>query len=286
MVYERVLVPVDRNETTPRAVEWGVAIGEHLEVPVDLLHVAADGSGHEAGSRPAGGSRTAVAAFPDEIERVVADAAGTADRHVVSGVPQEAIRRFAEEQDIDLIVMGQDGKTGVNNHLFDSVVDKVVRTTAIPVLAIPEGDGPCRVDRVLLPISDRLTSDEAIRHAATAATAFGMTVHVVSVVDTSREGGPFDAGGVTDGFIDRLRADARPAIDRTVERLVDLGVETEIETDVVHGLPHDALDEYVTAHDIDLVIASGYGDSRVTRRVFGDLTEHLLQTTSVPVFVA
>ena len=284
MDYERVLVPVDRNETTPRAVEWGVAIGDRLDVPVDLLYVATDGAARGS-ARSTRGSQTAVTAFPDEIERRVVDAGEGVARHVVSGVPQEAIRRFADARDVDLIVMGQDGKTGVNNRLFDSVIDKVIRTKVAPVLAVPADDGTCRIERVLLPIRDRLTSDEAMRHAATAATAFGMTVHVVNIVDTARDVGPFDAGGVTDRTMDRLKADLQPAIDGTVERLVDLGVETEIETDIVHGLPHDALDEYVTAHGVDLVIASGYGESRVARRVFGDPTEHLLQTTNVPVLV-
>jgi len=286
MTYERLLVPVDRNGTTGRAVEWGLAIGDRQNVPVDLLHVATDGSSRV--SVPGRASRETGAdasAFPAEIDRLVADTGERVSQHVVTGVPQEEICRFADERGVGLIVMGQDGKTGVNNRLFDSVIDKVIRGTSVPVLAVPDSDRACQVEQVLLPIGERLTADEAIAHAATAATAFRTTLHVVSVVDTSREGGPFSAGGVSQEFIERLEADAQPAVDRTIERLTDLGVETAVESAVVHGLPHEALDEYVADHDIDLVVASGYGESRIARLVLGDVTEHLLQTASVPVLV-
>lgn len=286
MTYERVLVPVDRNETTVRAVKWGLAIGDRQDVPVDLLHVVTDGSGRVSlPTRSSRESQASVAAFPDGFERLVADAGERVSRHVVSGVPHEEIVRVATEQDIDLIVMGQDGKTGVNNRLFDSVTDKVIRGTSVPVLAVPDGDRACRVEQVLLPISDRITTVEAIEYAATAAKEFQTSIHVVKIVDTSREAGLFDAGGVTDEFLERLREEAQPAIDRTVDRLADLGVDTPIETEVVHGLPHETLEEYIGTRDVDLVIAGGYGSSRIARRVLGDVTEHLLQTASVPVLV-
>jgi nucleotide-binding universal stress UspA family protein len=223
--------------------------------------------------------------FPDEIERLATDAGERVSQHVVTGVPHEEIARFASERNADLIVMGQDNKTGMNNRLFDSVADKMIRSTFVPVLAVPDGNGECRVERMLLPIGDRIATDEMITHAATAATEFRMTIHVVKVVDTSREAGLFNAGGVADEFIERLHEEARPAIDRTIDRLIDLNVEAPINSDVVYGIPHEALTEYITAHDIDLVTASGYGGYRITRRVLGDITERLLQAANVPVLV-
>lgn len=280
----RILVPVDRNETTARAVAWGLAIGDRRDAPVDLLHVRSTTSGRIP--LPTRSPQQAPAsAFPDETEQPAADGEGVS-RHVATGVPHEEILRFASDRDVGLIVMGQDGKTRARNRLFDSVTDKVIRGASIPVLAVPAGDGPCGVEQILLPVGDRLTTDAVVECAAATATGLRTKTHVVAVIDTTREVGPFDVGGVTDEFIERLKTDARPALDDAVDRLAALGVETGIESAAVHGLPHRALDEYITTHDIDLAVAGDYGESRVARRILGDTTGRLLQTTGVPVLVA
>jgi nucleotide-binding universal stress UspA family protein len=51
--------------------------------------------------------------------------------------PVDAIIDFATENDIDLIVMGTQGKTGVEHVLLGSVAENVVRSAKRPVLVIP-----------------------------------------------------------------------------------------------------------------------------------------------------
>lgn len=62
--------------------------------------------------------------------------AGTWDVSVESGHPADEIVRVAQERDVDLIVMGTHGRTGLAHVLLGSVAEKVVRTAPCSVLVV------------------------------------------------------------------------------------------------------------------------------------------------------
>jgi universal stress protein A len=53
-----------------------------------------------------------------------------------SGAPAEEIVRFADEESVDLIVMGTHGWTGVRHLILGSTAENVVRTANCPVLTV------------------------------------------------------------------------------------------------------------------------------------------------------
>ena len=55
---------------------------------------------------------------------------------VVPGPPARTIVDYAKANDIDLIVMGTHGRSGVKHLLLGSVSERVVRTAACPVLTV------------------------------------------------------------------------------------------------------------------------------------------------------
>lgn len=55
---------------------------------------------------------------------------------VVTGYAAEEILKIAEEEKVDLIVMGTHGRTGIDRILFGSVAEKVVKSSPYPVLTI------------------------------------------------------------------------------------------------------------------------------------------------------
>lgn len=66
---------------------------------------------------------------------------------LLKGNPAEKILDFAEEQKVDMIVMGSTGKSGVERFTLGSVSEKVVRNSRIPVLVIRERYKPDRFVR-------------------------------------------------------------------------------------------------------------------------------------------
>ena len=55
---------------------------------------------------------------------------------VVSGTPFLEIIRIAKEKEVDLIVVGTHGRTGLDHVLFGSTAEKVVRQAPCPVLSV------------------------------------------------------------------------------------------------------------------------------------------------------
>ncbi len=55
---------------------------------------------------------------------------------VVVGYAAEEVIALAKSEDVDLIVMGTHGRTGIDRILFGSVAEKIVKSSPIPVLTV------------------------------------------------------------------------------------------------------------------------------------------------------
>jgi nucleotide-binding universal stress UspA family protein len=54
----------------------------------------------------------------------------------VQGSTAEAIITYAEENDIDCIVMGTHGRTGLDRFVIGSIAERVVRKSSVPVMTV------------------------------------------------------------------------------------------------------------------------------------------------------
>ena len=64
------------------------------------------------------------------------------ERRVVHGNPYLEIVRLAEEESVDLIVLGTHGRSGLKHFLIGSVAEKVLRKAPCPVLVVREKGVP------------------------------------------------------------------------------------------------------------------------------------------------
>ena len=67
-------------------------------------------------------------------------------RSVHVGKPVQVIIDYAKEHEIDLIVLGTHGHTGLSHLLLGSVTEKVVRLATCPVLTVHPKDHPFRMN--------------------------------------------------------------------------------------------------------------------------------------------
>ncbi len=58
----------------------------------------------------------------------------------IEGYPANEILRVAEDNKVDIIVMGSIGKTGLGDFLLGGVAGKVVMKSKVPVLVVPIKD--------------------------------------------------------------------------------------------------------------------------------------------------
>jgi nucleotide-binding universal stress UspA family protein len=58
------------------------------------------------------------------------------ESHVFPGIPYDEIIKKAAEFNVDLIILGTHGRTGLDHVLFGSTAEKVVRKSPVPVMTI------------------------------------------------------------------------------------------------------------------------------------------------------
>lgn len=146
---QRILVPVDFSEFGKHALKYGCELSRRFGSELHLLHVVEDVYPlvPEAGMLlPAQGDYLAEleASAAKALDQVPADdwchGISRVVRSVGSGTPFLEVIRYAREHDIDLIVIGTHGRTGLVHMLMGSVAEKIVRKAPCPVLTVrPEG---------------------------------------------------------------------------------------------------------------------------------------------------
>lgn len=140
MTLNRILAPTDFSETAQHAFEYARELAKSFEAEIHLLHVVPDPMTQGWAGEASGivipdlvktwttnaDQRLAEITVPDvEITRVTR-----------VGHPFVEIIQYAQDHEIDLIVMGTHGRGPIKHLLLGSVAEKVVRKAPCPVLTV------------------------------------------------------------------------------------------------------------------------------------------------------
>lgn len=138
-MYEHVLLPTDGSDAAEVAIDEALGVAELTDATVHALSVVEDASYPPVPD--------AAVATLDESMREVAEAALGEVRSratergleyqaaVKRGAPAEQILDYADAADVDLIVMGTQGRSNLDRVLLGSVTETVVRNADVPVMA-------------------------------------------------------------------------------------------------------------------------------------------------------
>jgi nucleotide-binding universal stress UspA family protein len=130
-MYERILVPVDGGSETRGAVSHAIDIADKYDATVYVLHVVSQQLVGDTDELEADGKHITDEAVERATEYGV-DVVGD----VTDGRPSDRILGYADERNIDLVVMGTHGRTGVGRVLLGSVAERVARHSDVPVLLV------------------------------------------------------------------------------------------------------------------------------------------------------
>lgn len=130
----RVLVGFDGSAESER----GLATALRLFGPHCGLLVLAEVVHFETAENA---TRTDLDAASQRLAGLVsgAEVAGVVHTEVLAGPPGPTLRGFAEEQDMDLVVVGRRGR-GLSTRLLGSVSADIIQHSAVPVLVIEPDD--------------------------------------------------------------------------------------------------------------------------------------------------
>jgi nucleotide-binding universal stress UspA family protein len=139
-----ILVPTDFSDTANAAVRCAAGLAQTLGSRLILLHVVEDvvAKGLTAGVGTAAVGRLqddTIREAVEKLDRTLAEPPLNrtgVERAVVAGEPYAGILSYAQEHQVDLIVLGTNGRTGIARMLLGSVAERVVRTSPCPVLTV------------------------------------------------------------------------------------------------------------------------------------------------------
>ncbi len=140
--YKNILIATDGSERARRAVESGMRLAASMNATVYAVYVihtfpAISVALSSKDWNPPTQILTEVGKEATQYVKGLGEKNNVRVIPVISeGEPSCRILEIAREKDIDLIVLGALGVSGVDRFLLGSVADKVVRNAKIPVLVV------------------------------------------------------------------------------------------------------------------------------------------------------
>lgn len=137
---KKILVPVDFSEYSKLATKHGITIAGEFDAALEFLHVVEMKDHPEFYTVSFDPILKANPELEDHIVNNLIKLSGIPKDKAVYAVSEgkvhDQVKTYAEENDIDLIVMANHGMSGLGHFLSGSNSERVVRTAHCPVLTI------------------------------------------------------------------------------------------------------------------------------------------------------
>ncbi len=142
--FRSIVIATDGSENTRKAISYGIKIAKLSGATVHALYVMDTSSVSQSWTA---GKEIIYEILKKEGQKATSkvkecgEASDVEVKEVIlEGHPSREIIDFAEDNEIDLIVMGTLGKTGLDKFLMGSVAENVVRNSKVPVMIV-RGEG-------------------------------------------------------------------------------------------------------------------------------------------------
>lgn len=291
-IFNRIVFAGDLSEPSRGAFAAACALarepGAHLHIlnVVEPVLLAEPPESVRGPRLPAVLPATNTAAHRKEVEDQLrafyrADASIAVDYEVRAGHAAEEILRVADEINADLLVLGTQGRGGVNRMVCGSVAEAVMRRSSRPVLAVRSPDGAPReiaIRRILQPTDFSPRSWPALGVARALARANGAELILMHVAPAEiLTGGAFYAPadlGPEKEELARLREDAAQA-----------GLDGSVQSRFCQGDPVSEI--LLAAEDLrcDLIVMGSHGRTGLRRLLMGSVAESICRKAPCPTLI-
>jgi len=138
--YDKIMIATDGSRQVEKAIEAAIQLAKFTGARLYAVYVIAS-TGYTP--RNFGWEESLREILEAEAKKAVAfvEEAGkgsgvNVEPVILEGHPANRIMEFAEQEDMDLIVMGTLGRTGFDRFLLGSVAENVVRHSKTPVMVV------------------------------------------------------------------------------------------------------------------------------------------------------
>jgi nucleotide-binding universal stress UspA family protein len=310
-MFQHILVPLDGSARAERAIPVAARIARATGGSIVLLQVVAPQNEYSIYSvqstiitpeevevtRTHAADYLKAVALKDDLEGV------GVHTEVLIGSVAPTLCSFAQSSTADLIVLCSHGYTGLKRWFLGSVADVVTRTAPVPVLILREG-GPLPMEaalnggtqRALVPVDGSPLSEAAIEPAAQLIAALAApgpaALHLLRVVKfPDRYGHTKSQANIELEMIEQAVQASQAYLTSLMERLqkgtighLNLALSASVESgsDVAGAIIETG---ERTENGCGLMAMSTHGRSGWGRWVIGSITERVLHSSKLPLFV-
>ncbi|CAN5847612.1 universal stress protein [soil metagenome] len=271
---KKILVPTDFSETGLLALEHASYLARLVNADLLLLHVLPLNEYHFEIPEPVMRIEN-----HDEINKIVeqklAEVANDTRTNYgimprvlsVRGKVANEVMQIAQEEKIDLIVMGTHGSHGFEELLIGSNAHKVVSLAPCPVITVQTHAKNLGFKNIVLPIDRSLHSREKVNYAIDLAHIYQAKVHILGLLDEEE--------AVENDKLQIVLDQVQHALEKA---------EVIFERQTVKGklLATEAL-KYGNSVDADLIIIMTDHESLLTGLFMGPLAKQIVNHSRIPV---
>jgi nucleotide-binding universal stress UspA family protein len=273
-MYQTILVPLDGSQLAEMALPYAEELSARLGSDVTLIYISEsidDPHRHMHQiymQKMAESTKQDAEAYARKLGKEWAIQARSVN---LAGNPAEEIVKYADSENIGLIVLSTHGQSGIRQWTIGSIANKVVRATKQPVLLVrAEGTHPDvpqkgMLRKALLPLDGSRESEAAIPYVAELASRLGMSVILLQVLAIGDK-------ALAEDYLEKIGVQLKQR-GVTVESQVRFG---EAATEIVN---------LAAEIHADVVAMSIHGRSGMGRWVLGSVAERVLYEGSTPLLL-
>ena len=303
-MYKRMLVPLDGSELAEVALTYAKNLACSLKITeVILLHVY---SPEECGLVPKHQAYIEKAAdtIGRQSERIQETGVQSGARVIKAqgglamGNPAEEILRYADMNDIDLILMATHGRSGISRWATGSVAYKVLRASKVSVWLIKDGIAeeiikdklPSRT--ILVPLDGSKLNESVLPNVEALAKHWAdgqvevvlLRVCQPPVVSSDY---PSDMPLSWEEHVEletaQCKLEAGPYLAEIGKRLIEAGL--KVYQEVPLGKPAEAIIDYALSNRVNLIAMTTHGRSGISRWAYGSVAEEVMLGAFTPVLL-
>ena len=304
-MYKRMLVPLDGSELAEIALNYVKKLAYRLGIEVILLHVCSPDERELAPLHRAYIEKAAdiIRCQPEEARQTTGTKSKdwTVNVHgelAMGGSPAEEILRYADKNDIDLILMATHGRSGISRWAMGSVAYKVLRASIVPVWLVRAGISeeivqdklPTRT--MLVPLDGSKLAEAVLPHVAALAKQWAdgqIEVVLLRVCEPPVISSdypprmPLSWEKHVELETAKCKLVAGPYLAKIEKRLKDAGL--RVRSEVPLGKPADEIIEYALKNHVSLIAMVTHSRSGISRWAYGSVAEKVMLAAFTPILL-
>lgn len=281
---QSILVPTDFSVCAEQALLFAAQLAKRFNAKLHVLHSSPLYGEEQAGSEDN---------FPNrqKVIDALASEAWQADEitfyhkmcRQLDMSASRVILDYAEENDMDLVVMGTHGRGEMEHFFMGSVAESVIRDATCGVITVRQSDAPKHASdmtRILVPVDFTWHSEQALGFAMDFAALVGARVDLLYVHERRVLGSLVSAVGSSKG--------PDPEKVKTLKHQLELMAkkvnnQIPIEVTITQGRPSTKVLEHARKEHSDLIVMGTQGLTGITRMIIGSVTATVLRQSPCPV---